>query len=374
MTAATAATEQSGASRSPARLERFGAALAAIGERERASLGDEDLAYIAGIERLATRLGRLGRVLIGGSLEPVSFSIGVAMLASYKLIQSFEVGHYVLHGAYDHLDPSGHFHSKTYRWECPFEEETWRHTHNVRHHVYVNIPGRDRDITYGVVRLNSRARHRWFHRLQVPAALLGVPFLGLTGSFHVMSVYELVFGTGLDQPEPHFDMDRSPRAILELAKRAIRKSVRYYGKNYVLYPALSGPLFWKLILGNWLAERVRDLWIAVPLMGSHTGDDIAEYPQGTRAHGRAAWYVMQIEATRNFQAPAWFSILAGSLNYQIEHHVFPDLPPNRLRAIAPEVRELCREYGVSYKTGRYVDQARRMIARIVELSRPTPVA
>jgi linoleoyl-CoA desaturase len=350
-------------------LTEFAAAIDRIGARERASLGPDDVAYARRLETLALRLGRAGRVLIVGSLEPVTFSVGVALLASYKLIQAFEIGHYVLHGAYDELDPTGHFHSTTFEWEVPFEEVSWRATHNLRHHVYVNVPGRDPDVRYGVVRLSSRARRRWFHRLQLPAAMLGIPFLGLTGSLHVQSGYELVFGTAAERPEPHFDMDRSPRALATLARRALRKAIRFYGKNYVLYPALAGPLGWKLVVGNWLAERLRDLYIATPLMGSHTGDDIAEYPQGTRAGSRAGWYVMQVEATRNFAAPTWISILAGSLNYQIEHHLFPDLPPNRLRAIADEVRALCDKHGVKYTTTTYFGQTRRMMARIAQLAR-----
>jgi linoleoyl-CoA desaturase len=44
------------------------------------------------------------------------------------------------------------------------------------------------------------------------------------------------------------------------------------------------------------------------------------------------------------------SVLCGALDKQIEHHLFPRLPPNRLRAIAPRVRAICEAHGVNYRT------------------------
>jgi hypothetical protein len=53
----------------------------------------------------------------------------------------------------------------------------------------------------------------------------------------------------------------------------------------------------------------------------------------------------------NFDAGRVLAFLSGNLCYQIEHHLFPDLPSNRLSQIAHEVRALCDKYDLPYTTG-----------------------
>ena len=44
-------------------------------------------------------------------------------------------------------------------------------------------------------------------------------------------------------------------------------------------------------------------------------------------------------------------MLSGNLSFQIEHHLFPDIPAHRHAEISVEVREICKRYGVPYNTG-----------------------
>ncbi|HEX8792384.1 MAG TPA: fatty acid desaturase, partial [Polyangiaceae bacterium] len=62
------------------------------------------------------------------------------------------------------------------------------------------------------------------------------------------------------------------------------------------------------------------------------------------------------------------SILCGGLDRQIEHHLFPTLPPPRLREIAPEVRGICERLGVRYKTSTWGTALRDAFAHISRLS------
>ena len=128
--------------------------------------------------------------------------------------------------------------------------------------------------------------------------------------------------------------------------------------------SLAGPMFWKVLLGNFLAETLRDLYSAATIYCGHVGEDVAAYDEGTRAHGRGEWYAMQVEASNDFEVSRPLSILCGGLDRQIEHHLFPRLPPERLREIAPEVRAACEAHGVAYKTdtwGRTLAKALRHV-------------
>ncbi len=51
----------------------------------------------------------------------------------------------------------------------------------------------------------------------------------------------------------------SPASVRSAWKKALRKYVPYYLKNYVFFPLLAGPFFWKVLLGNWLAETIRPM-------------------------------------------------------------------------------------------------------------------
>jgi fatty acid desaturase len=137
---------------------------------------------------------------------------------------------------------------------------------------------------------------------------------------------------------------------------------------------IAGPFFWKVLLGNVLAEVLRDVYSAATIFCGHVGHDVKSYPQGTRAHGRGQWYAMQVEATNNFEVSRPISILCGGLDRQIEHHLFPTLPPERLREITPEIRAICERWGVEYKTdtwGRTLNKALAHIRRLAQKGAPS---
>jgi fatty acid desaturase len=72
----------------------------------------------------------------------------------------------------------------------------------------------------------------------------------------------------------------------------------------------------------------------------------------------------------NFGGSRWLHILSGSLGYQIEHHLFPDLPSNRYPQIATRVRALCDKYDLPYTTGPLHRQYRQTLRTILKLSLP----
>ena len=89
---------------------------------------------------------------------------------------------------------------------------------------------------------------------------------------------------------------------------------------------------------------------------------------------RAAWYLRQVRGSANIEGARWLHILSGNLSHQIEHHLFPDLPACRYADAAPEVRAVCRKYGVAYTTGPFVRQLASVARRLVRLALPTHIA
>jgi NADPH-dependent stearoyl-CoA 9-desaturase len=353
------------------RLRRFGEALDDILRRTRARMGEPDVRHVRRMRRISRACEVAGRGLIHLSFEPLAFGAGVISLWIHKQLEATEIGHTALHGAYDGLAGAEKLASKDFWWEIPIDEESWRYGHNVRHHGNTNIAGRDPDIHFGPVRLNDKTPHGRVHRFQLPFALLVMwPHFTFLMNLHFTGLSDLYFGNG--RPE-RFDViaDKSKQTWLRCHYRALRKYVPYYAKEYLLFPLLAGPFFWKVMLGNWLAATLRDIYSAATIYCGHVGEDVTSYPEGTRAKGRGAWYAMQVEGSHNFEVGLPVSILCGALDRQIEHHLFPKLPPNRLREIAPEVRAACETYGVRYKTDSWPRTLVKALREIGRLSRPT---
>lgn len=327
------------------KFKALGAELDALKQRVQRQLGAEDVAYVERLQRLSTASEIVGRVLLHVSLDPLTWSAGVAALWLHKQLEATEIGHTALHGAYDKLPGGERWNSETFRWDVPIDEAAWIDGHNHKHHGNTNVAGRDPDINFGPIRLTEQTPHTDGHERQSWWLLVVVPMFGFGMNLHFTGVEE------------------NPRDRAAW-KKALRKYLPYYAKNFGLYPALAGPLWWKVLAGNLLAELMRDVYSAATIYCGHVGDDVASWPEGTRPKSRGEWYAMQIQATNNYEVPRPISVLCGGLDRQIEHHLFPQLPPERLRQIAPEVREIAERHGLAYKTDTWGRQLKKALRHI----------
>jgi NADPH-dependent stearoyl-CoA 9-desaturase len=349
--------------------QAFGRELDAVKERALAQVGPEDLAHVKRLRRLSTSLEAAGRVLIHVSFEPLTFVLGVVALWLHKQLEATEIGHTALHGAYDRFPDATKFHSKTHVWKTPIDEASWRHGHNVRHHGNTNVAGKDPDIHFGPVRLTEHTPHGFGHHFQLPLTLgLLFPNFGFLMNLHFSGVLDVFADNGQAQ-RLDFLPDRSWASARTALKAALRKYLPYYSKEFVLFPLLAGPFFWKVLLGNWLSELMRDVYSAATIYCGHVGGDTKSYAPGHKAQSRGEWYAMQVEASNNFEVSRPVSILCGGLDHQIEHHLFPTLPPERLRELAPEVRAICARHGVRYNTASWPRTLKKALSHIARLSR-----
>lgn len=354
------------------RLRAFGRSIDVIRKRVEAEIGDDDVRRVVRLHRFSRGMEVAGRVLLHVSLDPVSFTAGTLCLFVHKQLETAEIGHTVLHGAYDTLDGAEAFRSETWNWVTPIDEASWRQGHNIAHHQYTNIARRDVDINFGSIRLTEQTPYRSTHDDQLLALLfIGWPLFALSMNLHFTGLLDVYGRNGWDDQYDVLPSD--DRAdVIDAHKRALRKIVPHFLREYVLFPALAGPMFGKVLLGNWLSERMRDVYSAATILCGHVGEDVASYPAGTRAGSRGRWYAMQVEASNNFTTQWPLNILCGGLEHQIEHHLFPKLPPQRLRQIAPEVAAACVDHGVDYRSASWGRTLRKAIRHVARLSRPTP--
>jgi NADPH-dependent stearoyl-CoA 9-desaturase len=354
-----------------ARLASFGHAIDAIKKDVESRIGEGDLRHVKRLRLFSRAMEIVGRTCIHISFEPILFGIGVVALFLHKQVEATEIGHTALHGAYDRFGENSGFHSSKFWWRVPIDEESWRQGHNVKHHGHTNVAGKDPDIHFGPVRLTTHTPWRPAHRFQLPLVLFHIfPNFVMLMNLHFTGLNDVWFGNGRGGMDVL--SDRSKASIRGAYWKTIRKYVPYYAYEYVLFPLLCGPFFWKVLLGNWLSETMRDVYCAATIFCGHIGAHIKAYPETERTTSRGAWYARQVESTNDFEVSWPVSVLCGGLDRQIEHHLFPKFPPERLREAAPLVQKACEEHGVRYHSGPWGTVLGKALSWIAALSRPSP--
>jgi fatty acid desaturase len=337
-----------------ARFDAIQAAFDQLQARYRAGLGPDDVAYIKGLRQKSRIFELIGRGLIWFGLEPFSFVLGISFLFLHRNLESIEIGHNCLHGQYDYFPEIPEFHSKNFRWKSPIDEEGWRREHNNMHHVFTNVYAKDPDLTHGFLRTNDRLPWAPWHLIQFPLYLLYFyPFM--TYKFNAQNL-------GFNQPfiDKHFP-DSEGYAQLNyvidggdqkaLRKRDFRAKARVIFKEYYVFPLLAlltGYSLVRVFFANLIADIINSLWMTFTLQSSHftaplQAEDCLEH--------KGKWYESQIQSTVNFKGHfRWQSIMWGHIDYQIEHHLFPDLPSRHYPVMASEVQAICKQYGIDYQS------------------------
>jgi linoleoyl-CoA desaturase len=315
--------------------------------------------------RAAARVSHAaGRLLLHFSLEPVSWAAGVAALAGYKILENMEIGHNVLHGQYDFLrDPT--LSSATYEWDLAATAKSWKRAHNATHHVFTNVVGRDRDFGYDAFRFSADVPWRPRHLLQpVLSPLTGLFFQHAVALFDA-GVFERLGPAGAAPGR------RSRREVARDLWEYARKATRQGLVDYVLFPALAGPFALKVLAGNAAANALRNGWAYAVIHCGHLTEATASFREEDLAtEDRAGWYARQVMGSSNFEAGWLGRILSGHLGFQIEHHLFPNLPAWRYPAIAPRVRAICERHGLPYVTGPLRAQFASAMRRLVRFALP----
>ncbi|MEZ0384270.1 fatty acid desaturase [Mycobacterium sp. pW045] len=341
----------------PAQADALGRELDAIRTRELADLGKRDADYIRRIVRVQRTLEVGGRVLMFAGVRRPAWLGGVAMLAASKILDNWEIGHNVMHGQYDWMgDPA--LHGPTFEWDSACPSDHWRYAHNYLHHTYTNIIGLDRDIGYAVLRVKKDQPWDRLKLLNPINALLGFVLFQYS-----LAGYEL-------------EIERMPHEITMTDKREalgviVRKVFRQVLKDFVAFPLLAGRSRRFVLTGNLAANLIRNMWTFAITFCGHFPDGARVFTiEEARDESRGMWYYRQILGTANMNGGKLFHILSGNLSHQIEHHLFPDLPAHRYAELAPEVREICRRYGIPYNTGSLPRQLGTVLLNIFRLAFP----
>ncbi len=339
-------------------LEAFGQELDAIRADVVADLGERDADYINKVIRAQRELELAGRGLLFLGFLPPAWIAGTVALSLSKILDNMEIGHNVMHGQYDWMkDPR--LNGKTFEWDTACPGDQWRHSHNYMHHTHTNIVGKDRDIGYGILRLSEEERwHPYYLGNPLYAALLAT-FFQYGVALHDLETERIATG----------EMTLGEkRGMLGDIWRKVRGQTL---KDYVLFPLLSGPSLPFVLAGNATANLARNLWSFTIIFCGHFPDGTQQFTEEQAENEtRGEWYYRQLLGSANLTGGKLFHILAGNLSFQIEHHLFPDLPAHRYAEISTEVGKISERYRIPYNTGPLHKQFGSVVRKIVKLALP----
>jgi fatty acid desaturase len=402
----------------PEQIEAIGREFEELHEQVRASLGERDATYIRSIIALQRRLALLGRVELFFSRWRIPWVLGASTLGVAKILENMEIGHNVLHGQWDWMnDPV--INSRAWDWDTASTAEAWRHSHNYIHHTFTNILGKDRDLGYEIMRIDPHQRWNPVYLLQpfynVLLAFLfewgvavhdldltairagekdmkqvGKELIGIAGKMRtqiqkdyvawpiisglVMTLADAAWMAARTRVEGE---PRTPGALARRASRSVRRRNRGVRgltndvvRELVARKSFREP-FKRTLTADVVANIIRNLWSYAIIFCGHFPDQTYTFTQEEAENeSRGGWYVRQLSGAANIDGSPLFHVMSGNLGYQVEHHLFPDMPSSRYGEIAPKVREICKRYGLPYNTGPFSQQLGMVQRTILRLALP----
>ena len=380
---------------SAAQIEQLGHEFDAIRDRVRADLGERDRRYIESMIEMHRRLGVISRVLLLASNNLPARAAGTVALGAAKILENMEIGHNVLHGQWDWMnDPR--IHSTTWDWDTASTAEAWKHSHNYVHHTFTNIRGKDKDLGYEIMRIDPDQKWYPVYLFQPLYNLLLMGFFEWGVALHDMDIEAIRTG------------EKSKAEIKRQLKGIVGKAKSQVVKDYIAWPLLSGlatagvelalesvadrrepgrrgglagnlrrslgkgaRAARKTAKANATANIARNFWAYAIIFCGHFPDQTYTFSQAeVEDETPGGWYVRQLSGSANIEGGPFFHVASGNLGFQVEHHLFPDLPSTRYAEIAPQVKDVCERYELPYNSGPFLQQLGMVQRTILRLAFP----
>jgi len=221
----------------------------------------------------------------------------------------------------------------------------WKIQHNVLHHSFTNVLDHDEDISpRGVLRMSPASPWKTVHRYQfiyawflyglMTIAWLGYKDFSRLGRYHKSGIAA-----------------KQKANIVREWFILIATKLAYISYIFILPLVLTSLPWWQLLFGILLMHYVAGFVLAIIFQPAHVVEG-SEFPLPDETNTlETTWAVHQLRTTSNFgNRSRWFSWYVGGLNFQIEHHLFPNICHVHYRSISRIVRATALEFGLPYKS------------------------
>ena len=353
----------------------FASEVTALGKELQSYTGQDDVDHLNKILRWRDISAIIGMLSMWAPLNPIS----VIALSTWTYASWTMVAHHTCHGGYNRVD-AGKFNSRGFAlgnvvrrvsdwcdWMLP---EAWNVEHNRLHHYHTS-----EQLDPDLVENNLEFLREMKIPLIAKYAIVGVMMPVWKWFYYAPNTFKELQITkwksqGKEFP-PDFDGTKAytiksmffPMDAAEESFRDIIKPIHFFQQvlmpfllsRFILLPAplllipdLGPTLFGNAILNLIFAELLTNIHGFITIVTNHAGEDLYKFSDEIKPKS-GSFYVRQIISSVNFAAGTdAVDFSHGWLNYQIEHHVWPDLSMLQYQRGAPKLKAICEKYNVPY--------------------------
>lgn len=357
-------------------FDEFGKEVTALGKELQANTGQEDVDHLNKMVDWRNIAAVIGVSTMW--MEP-NF-ITVLALSTWTYASWTMIAHHTSHGGYNRVD-AGKFNSRRFAlgslrrriedwcdWMLP---EAWNIEHNRLHHYHLGEP-----LDPDLVERNLS----FLREMKIPLLLKYFIALSFTpiwkGYYYAPNTFkELQVNKwrkeGRELPKsfqpdnaitlrtllfPKDDSDRAAIQVVNPTEFMTGVMLPFFITRFLLLPAplllipgAMGPtLFTHAIANILIAECLTNIHGFITIVTNHAGSDLYKFDDSVKPK-TGSFYVRQVVSSANYDTGIdTVDFMHGFLNYQIEHHVFPDLSMKQYQIAAPKLRKICEKYGVPY--------------------------
>ena len=218
----------------------------------------------------------------------------------------------------------------------------WKIQHNILHHTFTNIFGYDQDIeTKAVIRLCEHAPKKKMHKFQHIYAFF---FYGLmTLSKLITDIFQLIeFNkSGITEEQNH----KPKKELIKL----ISSKIMYFFILIGLPIIITDFKWWQVLLGFSILHVTAGMIMSTVFQMAHVVEGADQPLPNKDGMITNEWAVHQLLTTSDFARNNLFlNWYVGGLNFQIEHHLFPNICHIHYRQIAPIIESTANDFGFRY--------------------------
>jgi len=332
-------------------------------------VGQEDFKHLLKLERWGRGATVVGFFLIymASALE---LSIGLSSFGFWTLaiISAILLGvgnvyrwanvtHPILHSAYDKVPNIPFNYTKAgyargnrryIDWLDWIKPEAWEYEHNIMHHYHLGEDDDPDNVERNLQWLIQSNIPMWLRRLMMYAfAAVWKPVYYAPNTLRILE-----------------NKERRKKRLPEIEDYHISPFTkngaelwRHYYLPYILVKFIALPMlflplgveaFYNAIIIMLMAEVYANLHSFLVIVPNHSAGDIYQFSEPHKSQGE--FYLRQIMGSVNYNTGSDFiDSLSGFLNYQIEHHLFPNIPHSYYQKMQPLVKEVCKKHNLEYR-------------------------
>ena len=278
-------------------------------------------------------------LLIFGGFSEIGMLALAILLGFFISGIGFNIGHDAVHGAYSQSPRVNKIMSYSFDL-IGASSYTWKVRHNFLHHINTNIVGSDGDLeSIPLLRFCLKPGRKFIHSFQH----LYAPFL--YGFVTLVWVLKKDYVHILEERREQHSRRKPPvSAYIALIFFKFLHYLLFIGIPFLVL----GLALWKVMFGFLIMHFIAGFTLASIFQLAHVVEGPAfVYPTDSNTIVDS-WAAHQLKSTANFEPRPLITWICGGLNYQIEHHLFPNICHIHYPALSPIVEKTAKEFNLPY--------------------------